>query len=187
MKKMFFLSLLSALLGGTAIAQKADKEVITYEGLSPRNVQWELAPRFLFTDPEELAGLTFFDRSYVAVPKDTMEKWVAVAQKKVDQTYVSELHDCDDKAWELLVFLRREAVKAHEPKLPYALLAGMAAVHINQPIKELGIDFMGDHALVLIRVKEGRGWWLIEPGNGKGVKLDEVLFEGSVQFNGAWF
>ena len=62
----------------------------------------------------------------------------------------------------------------------------MAAVTITQPIKELDIDFKGDHALVLIRVRNGT-WWLIEPGNGKGVKLDEVLFEGSMQFNGAWF
>ena len=125
MKKMFFLSVLSSLLlGGTAIAQKADKpEPITYEGMSPRNVQWELAPRLLFAQDENLAGLSFFDRQYVAVPKDTMEKWVAAAQKKVDQTYVPELHDCDDKAWELLVSVARRSKRTSQSCLTRCSLA----------------------------------------------------------------
>lgn len=186
MKKFLSILLLMLPLGGTAISQTVDPEPTPYEGLSPFVIQWELAPRFLFTDREELSGLTFFDRSYVCPPKEVMEKWVAAAAKKVERTYVPELHDCDDLAWEMLVFLRREAVKAHEPKLRHAIIAGMAYVSITQPIKELGTDIIGDHALVLVRVKGG-GWWLIEPGNGKGVKLDEPLFEGSLKFNGAWF
>ena len=184
MKKLVLL--FSLLLAGTAAGQKIDKpEVPTYQGMAPRNVQWELAPKFQFSDDSNLAGLTFFDRTYVAVTKENMEKWVAAAFKKVEKVYVAELHDCDDLAWEMLVFLRREAMHTH-PRMEYGLLAGLAAVTITQPIPELGIDFTGDHALVLIRVRDGT-WWLIEPGTGQGTKLDEELFDGRLQLNGAWF
>jgi hypothetical protein len=184
MKK--FLSILLLMLPLAGNAQKLDKpEVPTYEGLSPRNVQWELAPYFLFTEAEDLAGLTFFDRNYVAVTKDNMERWVAAAFKKVERTYVAELHDCDDLAWEMLVFLRREAMHTH-PRMEHGLLAGMAAIKINTPIPELGITFTGEHAVVLVRVRNA-GWWIIEPGTGKGTKLAEEIFDGRVELKGVWF
>ena len=141
MKKFLSILLLMLPLGGKAIAQRLEPEA--YQSMFPRHIQHELAPSFLFTVDDDISGLTFFDQRYVSVSKKIMERWVAAAFKKVERTYVSELHDCDDLAWEMLVFLRREAMHAH-PKLEYGLLAGMAAVKVNTPIPELGITFTGD-------------------------------------------
>jgi hypothetical protein len=182
MKKLLHILLL--LLPLACPAQKVEPAAV-YEGLSPRDVQWDLAPKFASTPLEDLAGVTFFDSRYVSVTKPTMEKWVAAAFKKVDQTYVAELHDCDDLAQELLVFLRREAMKAH-PRMEHGLLAGMAAVTILAPIPELGSDVTGEHAVVVIRARGGI-WWVIEPSTGKGTKLDEEIFDGRLLLKGVWF
>lgn len=163
----------------------ASGSVPIYEGFFPIQIQLELGRRFLFTDSSEWHGVTFFDTRYVSVSKETMEKWVATAFKKIDKTYVAELHDCDDLAWEMLVFLRREAMHAH-PQMEHGLLAGLAAVRLTRPIPELGTDFEGEHAVVLIRVKGGT-WWVIEPSTGKGTKLDEELFDGRLELKGVWF
>jgi hypothetical protein len=179
-----FLSILFA-LALPVFASEDKPKVEVYQGLSPIYVQQELAHRFLFADSSELAGITFFDNRYVSVSKETMEKWTAAAFKKVDKTYVAELHDCDDLAWEMLIFLRREAMHSH-PQMEYGLLAGLAAVRLTQPIPELGIDFEGEHAVVLTRTKDGI-WWVIEPSTGKWTKLDEELFDGRLELKGVWF
>lgn len=187
MKKLLPILLLILPLVGcsTAPAQRIDEvaPAPVYEGLSPYDIQAELVPRLLFAD--DVSGITFFDRRYVSVTKEMAEKWAGAAFKKVDQTYVAEVHDCDDKVWEFLVFLRREAIRTH-PKMEHALIAGLAAVTITQPIPELGIEFTGGHALVLIRVRGGT-WWLLEPATGRGTKLDEELFDGRLELNGVWF